>query len=249
MNIHSLFILRLSGVCIYSRNFTDEYKFDINLITPFFSAIISFSEKVISKKLEVLEMGNLRFLFNMQKNFIFIILSDSTASLLFVSTRLTQISGIFFKIFASNQIPEYQQIKNLEFDDTVDSIITGEEEIHRSKAFYKKLIDLFQKLLFENEIIGAATLSIKGNIIYSSLPNDVLIQSLKELEIRFMTGASSLPEMFYSMENGQKVFSKTIKLDWKLESLMIVVLFEKNVPLGMAELNLNKIVKTVQNLM
>ena len=42
MKIHSLFILKTSGVCLYSRNFTNELEnVPANLITPFFSALFS----------------------------------------------------------------------------------------------------------------------------------------------------------------------------------------------------------------
>ena len=78
MKIHSLFILKKTGVCIYNRNFTNDFEnIEVNLITPFFSAIFSFSENVISKKTpEILEMSELRFFFTVREDFIFIILSD-----------------------------------------------------------------------------------------------------------------------------------------------------------------------------
>ncbi|GAJ23714.1 unnamed protein product, partial [marine sediment metagenome] len=36
MNIHSLFILKNTGICIYSKNITSDFdNIDPNLITPF----------------------------------------------------------------------------------------------------------------------------------------------------------------------------------------------------------------------
>ncbi|MEJ2276470.1 MAG: hypothetical protein P8Y70_01790 [Candidatus Lokiarchaeota archaeon] len=229
MNIHSIFILRNTGGLVYSKNFTEEIDFNLNLITGFFSAIFSFSEKVIDRNLEVLEMGNLRFVFRVKNEFIFVILSEITASLLFVNSRLKRIINLFYESFPNSEdIKDYEEIENPEFDEKIDTIITGMEEKFQSKEFYIKVIKLFKDLIFENEIIGAAILSSKGNIIYSSLPNELLIRSLKELEIRFMTGALNLPELFYSLENGQKVFSKYIEFPSKQESLLIVLLFEKS---------------------
>ncbi|MBD3214246.1 MAG: hypothetical protein GF311_16670 [Candidatus Lokiarchaeota archaeon] len=249
MNIHSFFILKKSGACIYNKNFTNEIDYNVNLITPFFSAIFSFSEKVISRDLEVLEMGGLRFVFEIKDDFIFVLLSDSTASILFVNTRLDKIADIFFKKFPETEkIDDYQEIEDKEFDQMVDSIIEGEEEIFKERALYNKLIHLFKDLIFQNEIIGAAVLATNGNIIYSSLPNEILLRSLKELEIRFMTGAVELPELFYSLEDGRKVFSKYVKIPWKLDNFLIVLLFDKNVPLGMAEINLQKVSKQTINL-
>jgi hypothetical protein len=251
MKIHSLFILKKTGVCIYNRNFTNDFEnIEVNLITPFFSAIFSFSENVISKKTpEVLEMSELRFVFTVREDFIFSILSDSSASLIFVSSRLSRIADEFFELFPdTSEIKDYQQIEEPKYDELVDNIITGEEEIYMSKVFYKKVIDVFKELMYENEIVGSALLSTKGNVIYTSLPNEVLVNSLKELEIRFMVGAVNLPEMYSRLENGQKMVSKIIDIPWKLDPLLIVILFESSVPLGMAEINLDRIANKIINI-
>jgi len=251
MKIHSLFILKKTGVCIYNRNFTKDFEnIEVNLITPFFSAIFSFSENVISKKTpEILEMSELRFVFTVREDFIFSILSDSSASLIFVSSRLSRIADEFFELFPdTSKVKDYQQIEEPKYDELVDSIITGEEEIYMSKTFYKKVIDVFKELIHENEIIGAALLSTKGNVIYTSLPNEILVNSLKELEIRFMVGAVTLPEVYSRLENGQKLVSKIIDIPWKLDPLLIVVLYESTVPLGMAEVNLDRIANKIINI-
>ena len=72
--------------------------------------------------------------------------------------------------------------------------------------------------------------------------------SLKELEIRFMVGAVTLPEIYSRLENGQKMVSKIIDIPWKLDPLLIVVLYDRTVPLGMAEVNLNRIAEKVINI-
>jgi hypothetical protein len=60
--------------------------------------------------------------------------------------------------------------------------------------------------------------------------------------------ANEFDETFYSLENDQRVFSKRIRIPWKLEPLIIVVLFDSGVPTGMAEVNLDKIVKNIENI-
>jgi len=251
MKIHSLFILKKTGVCIYSRNFTDDFEnLEVNLITPFFSAIFSFSENVISRKTpEILEMRELRFVFKTHQDIIFSLLSDSTASLLFVSTRLERIADVFLEEYPdTTKIKDYQEIENLKLDKIVDSIIRGEDEIYMSQTFYKKVIDVFEELLYENELLGAALLTTKGNTIYTSLPHEILVNSLKELEIRYMIGALDLPEMYYGLKNGQKVFSKVIDIPWKLDPLLVVVLYDATVPLGMCDMNLQKLANKITNI-
>jgi len=251
MNIHSLFILKRTGVCIFHKNFTKDFEnIEVNLITPFFSAIFSFSENVISRKTpEILEMREFRFVFKVHQDLIFSILSDSTASLLFVTSRLERIADVFLEEYPdTTKIKDYQQIENPKFAKMVDSIVAGEDEIYMSKTFYEKVIDVFEGLMLENEIIGAALLTTKGNTIYTSLPNEILVNSLKELEIRYMVGALSRPEMYYGLDNGQKVFSRMVDIPWKLDPLLVVVLYDKTVSLGMADLNLTKLASRIRNI-
>ena len=243
--------MKTSGVCLYSRFFTNDFEnLEVNLITPFFSAIFSFSEKVISKKTpEILEMSELRFVFRVQDDFIFIILSDSSASLIFVTSRLSRIADEFFELFPDpSNLKDYQQIEEPKFDELVDSLITGEEEIYMSKVFYKKIINIFEDLMHENEVVGLALISINGHVIYTSLPNEILVSSLKELEIRYKVGSLTLPEIYRRLENGQKVVSKVIDIPWKLDPLLIVILYDTTVPLGMAEVNLDKIAEKIINI-
>jgi hypothetical protein len=250
MKIHSLFILNKAGACLYSRNITSDFdNIEPNLITPFFSAIFSFSESVISKKTpEILEMGGFRIAFKVEGDYIYAILADTTASLLFIESRLETIVQEFKDFLKNNEVESYEVIENSEFDSKIDSIITGDEELVSSQPLYKKIVDLFNKLMFENEILGAALFSINGKVIFSSLPNEILLSSLKELEIRHIV-ANEYSLTFYSLENNEKVFSKIINIPWKLDPLLIVVLYESSVPLGMAEVNIEKITKAIQNIL
>ena len=251
MQIHWLFILNKGGVCLYSRRFTEEYKdIDVNLITPFFSAIFQFSRNVVSKPLDELEMGGLRFTFKVENEFIFVLLSDISISILFTSTRLIAISDAFFRIYyRMDKLRDIKEIENPEFDKLIESIITGEEELFKSRDFYKKVINVFKDMIFQNELSGAALLSTQGNIIYSSLPSEILLSSVKELEIRFMSGVMSLPEAFYSLESGEKVFSSIVSEDIAAGlNFFIVLLFESSVQLGMAELGLIRVKKAIKKL-
>ena len=249
MKIHSLFVLKNSGIPLYVRHFTEAFiKIDTNLLTPFFSAIFTFSESLVSRKLEELEMSGLRFTIRENNNFIFVLLSDQAVSILFTSTRLISIADAFFReYYQLDKLRVFTQIKNPEFDKIIDSIIKGEEGIDEYRKIYPKMIDLFTNLIIQNEIVGAAILNIKGSILYNSLPDDLLLNSIRELEIRFMSGTLTLPEMYYSLENGQKVFS-TLMTGIGAFNSFIVLLFDKAIPLGMCEVNLFKIKNSIEKL-
>jgi hypothetical protein len=193
-------------------------------------------------------MGGFRIAFKVEGDYIYAILADTTASLLFIESRLETIVQEFKDFLKNNEVESYEVIENSEFDSKIDSIITGDEELVSSQPLYKKIVDLFNKLMFENEILGAALFSINGKVIFSSLPNEILLSSLKELEIRHIV-ANEYSLTFYSLENNEKVFSKIINIPWKLDPLLIVVLYESSVPLGMAEVNIEKITKAIQNIL
>ncbi|MHA1477494.1 MAG: hypothetical protein ACTSPU_04775 [Promethearchaeota archaeon] len=249
MKLHSLFILNKAGACLYSRNITDSFEnIEPNLITPFFSAIFSFSESVISKETpEVLEMGGFRIVFKVEGEHIYAILADTSANILYINSRLASIVQVFKEFLESNVVEDYEEIHNSEFDAKIVSIIKGDDELSSSLPLYKKIIELIKKLTIENEILGAGLFSINGKIIFTSLPQDILLSSLKELEIRHIA-ATEYSLTFYSLENNQKVFSRIIDIPWKLDPLLIVVLYDSSVPLGMCEVNLEKITKTIQNI-
>ena len=167
--------------------------------------------------------------------------------MLFVQSRLLTLTEIFEEFVRSNEIDDYQEIQNAYFDDQINKIISGKEEMRTSQPLYRKIVELITSLVFENEILGAALFSINGNVIYSSLPQEILLSSLKELEIRHAV-ANDFSTTFYSLENGQKIFSKVIEIPWKLDPLILVVLFDSTTVTGMAEVNLDKISKTIQNI-
>ncbi|MFX0069682.1 MAG: hypothetical protein ACFFAO_01120 [Candidatus Hermodarchaeota archaeon] len=251
MNIHSLYILKTSGVCLYHKNFTDEFKsVNVNLITPFLSALISFSDNVVNRKIEELEMADLRLTFKIEMDFIFVLIADLSVSILYTSTRLISIADAFFgEYYHLDKLREYTQIDNPKFDKLIDTIIKGEEESIETREFYSKMVDLFKKKILENDIVGGALLSSNGKIIYSSLPPDLLLNSIKELEIRFMSGAKMIPELFYSLETGEKIFSSMLTPNIGVYDLFVVMLFERGVPLGMCEVNLFKTIKEIKNIL
>ena len=49
-NIHNLFIYNKSGICFYGKSFTDYFQVEKNLVSPFITALMSFSKEMIGKK-------------------------------------------------------------------------------------------------------------------------------------------------------------------------------------------------------
>jgi len=248
MEIHALFILKESGECIYDRIFSKQFEdLPVNLITPLFSAFFAFTREVLSEQPEILEMGKYRFLFKKKKNYIFAIHADTTMSNVYLKNCLKKTIEMFLYSMEERGWKDYEVINDLKFDSVIDEIIFG-GNILKKIGFYKIVEDYFKKWIMKNEILGAALLSTTGEIIHSSLPNEILEGSLKELEIRFMSGTSRLPELYYSLENGQKVFSRLTSQKNTEINFFLVLLYESSVPLGMAEITTIKISNELENI-
>jgi hypothetical protein len=254
MKIYSLFILQEGGVCLYSKSFSDEFKdLQTNLITPFISAILSFSEKVISKKLKVLELSELRFVLRKERDFIFVIFSDSSENLLYINSRLEKIVVLFFQVYNKivvngNYEKGFEIINTPDFNNQVESLILGIDEINQMNKYdsYKKIIDYFTNLSSEREIVGFALLTSKGAIIYSSLTDDVFLRAMRELEIRYMSGIFDLPELFYTLTNGQKVCEKVLSYQ-NFINLLLIVQFTKETSLGMMDYTTETIIEKIKS--
>ena len=66
-------------------------------------------------------------------------------------------------------------------------------------------------VLIKTKIYSDTLFIINGKVIFTSLLRDILFSSLKELEIRHMV-ANEFNLIFVSLDNRQKVFSRTIDI-------------------------------------
>ncbi|MFW9821522.1 MAG: hypothetical protein ACFFE4_01215 [Candidatus Thorarchaeota archaeon] len=261
--VHNLFILRDTGTCIYNRNFTDKFnKTDIDLVTNFFAALFSFTEEVTSERMENLEMVNVRLLFRSSKDFlkdqkeilIFCLMADIDVNSIFLRNSLFMIMMQFYNMneeLLPTQIngnshlalKEYMVIKNEDFDTVVDSIVSGQWEIDSYKGYYEEVTEYLDELIHENQILGAALLSITGNIINSSLSSKILSHAIKELEIRLQLGYLDPPLMIYVLDDGCKVFTKEI-----VNNEFLILHYEPSIPIGMCDLTSSKISNQIEKM-
>jgi len=238
MKIHCLFVLDEGGTCFYYRNYSEQFKdLKVDLITPFFSAIFTFSQKVVDRKLEILEMSDFRFLFIKEKGYIFVILADSQINLLFLKSSLNKIVTLFFQSY--NTLFDESGCGfagNESFDKSIDTLISGYDEISqvRSTGLYQKVVDYFKDLVFKNEILGAALLTTKGSIIYSSLSESLINRVMRELEIRFLTGTFDVPLLFYTLGDGKKVCEVALSYRNFIQ-LLLVLEYAPEYELGMVD--------------
>lgn len=271
MQIHSLYILKETGVCLYSRKFTERLvNIDEDLISALISALVSFSKDITAKRLEVIEMMDLKIAIKMKENFMFVLISDSLVSPIFLFDCLEGIAIRFLNFYSTlGPSREHQVIMNRKVDLVFDFIVKG---LLTPFVFtkFQNMKEYIDNLIVNNEIIGAAVLSITGRVYYSSLPKKILMSSIKEFETiskDVLVDVYSIfekeksitikkkkkiidrgfPEAHISLsKNGQKIFTKQIS--YKTYFLIIIIQFESNVSLGIAEMTFNKIIKELRNI-
>jgi len=248
--IHYLFILNEAGSCIYSKNFSQKFNdLNVDLITPFFSAIFSFTDEVISRKMEVLDFGDLRFIFKIEeKGLIFIILSESTENLLFISNILDKIAEAFIHGIKNLKWDLQEVLQNPDFDKLIDGLILGIDEVlqFKSSEGYLETIEYISDQIQENEIVGVAILTSTGATIYSSLSEDVFNKTMRELEIRHQSKAIDITEHFYTLRNKQKVSEKFLNFDG-IENLLLVIQFQASIQLGMVDFYTENIAEKIKS--
>lgn len=252
--IHSFFILKENGTCIYNRNFSSKFeKLDIDLVTNFFAAFSSFAEEVTSEKIEVLEMANVKLVFisskdldlkDIKENLIFATIADIDENNVFLKDSLAMITTHFYNVYKDNLTSlDTAVFHSDELDTIIDSIILGNWEIDSYKDYYRKVETLLDDLIHEDEFLGAALLSVTGTSIYSTLSEKLLSRTLKELDIRLQLGYLDLPLMIYVLKNGDKVVTKEI-----VNQEFLILLYSATVPLGMCEITANNIATKIEKI-
>jgi len=252
MNIHKLFIIRRSGVPIYHRDYSSAMnKVDPNLLSSFFTAIIDFSHAVLLKNIDVLDVGDLRFFFENSKDLIFILITDTSYSILLVRERLKLIGKAFFQRFGVQLKNPDQTIEDEKFNTEIDAIIQLKDNY--SSNIIEPIQKLFETQISKGEFIAGALLSMTGTIFYSSLPMEFLHISLKELEVRIKTDTSrfkirEMPKLILQLGN-RIIFSQLTMSEKMKMPVLVVLLFDASTNLGMADFTLETLLKELEKML
>ncbi len=253
MIIHILYIIRRSGVPVYQKDYTIAMKnVDPNLLSSFFTALLSFSQAVILKDIDVLDVGDIRFFFENSKDLTYILVTDTSYSVLLVRERLQLIGKAFFQRFGAQFKYSDQSIDDKEFDREIDAIIQLKDNY--SSNIMQPIQQLFELQINKGEVLAGALLSMTGTIFYSTLPAEFLHTSLKELEIRIKTDAASrfkkrdMPKMILQMGN-RLIFSQSVLSEKLQVPVLVVLLFDATTNLGMADFMLESVLKELEKML
>jgi len=243
-NIHYLFIFNKSGICLYGKSFTDNYKLmDKQLLSGFFTAIRAFTKEVMGTNIKTIEMGKVKFVLIKEEEYYYGVLCDSIENLLLIEGIISKINLRFLEYINKNNLKvdiEYVQDKDLNrlIDSIVDDILSTEFDVEKEK----EIIEHLEFLSKNDEISGAILLTDKGKVIFSTIDRTYLKSFLKEVEFRVKICNNSILKLFYTNRNKQLIFSEYVENQY-----FIILVFDSETKFGMAQFYLEKAVKIIKS--
>ncbi|MFX1389341.1 MAG: hypothetical protein ACFE9Z_04665 [Promethearchaeota archaeon] len=243
-NIHNIFIFNNAGICFYSKNFTNYFEVEKNLVSPFITAIMSFSKEMIGKKFKTLEMGDVKFVIFEKGNINYNILCDSIENENFLEEIVFKINKRVKSYMIKNKIDIDEQIVyDGKFNDIIDNIIDDcFSSVFNSKT-EQEIIEYVKGINSLDEIDGVILLTDRGIVIYSSYNKIDLKSFLKEVEFRVKIHNNSILKLFYTLKDKRFIFSEYVQ-----NKYFIILVFDSHVKFGVAAHYLTQIVGSIKKM-
>jgi hypothetical protein len=111
---------------------------------------------------------------------------------------------------------------------------------------FHDLINLLRNCVDDREILGSALFTTKGIVLYSSISQNTLIDTIREFEVRNKEKLHSISKMFLELKNHQKVCSEYLEIH-DLE-VILVLIFSEMVNFAIGNMYLRDVVKKIENL-
>ena len=128
--------------------------------------------------------------------------------------------------------------------DEEDSTEKDEDITHFiSFPFYQDVIGVIRESIDEREVLGTAIFTIKGKVIFASIPSNLLFNVIKEFDFRNEKQLLPMTKMYIETDNLQKIFSECIEILNK--SVIFVLIFSEKVNFAMGTMIFRDLVKKV----
>lgn len=111
---------------------------------------------------------------------------------------------------------------------------------------FQDIINLLRNCVDDREILGSAVFTTKGNVLYSSIPHNTLLDTIREFEVRNENKLLSITKMFLELKNHQKVCSEYLEIH-DLE-VILVLIFSEMVNFAIGNMYLRDVVKKIEKL-
>ena len=244
--IHNLFIFNKSGICIYGLNLTNLYPIEQEqLISSYFTALMSFTKELIGDKIKTVEMGGgIKLVVFEKKTLFYSILCSTIENLEYLEDLVSKIESQFLKYCTKNNIKTdleyvYDEFLNYTIEDIIKEPFNNEFDM----VIQKEVISYLKDFKSNDDIKGVILLTHRGNVIYSSINDNLLKPFLKEVDFRVKISNNSILKLFYTSKNKELIFSESMN-----DMFIVILIFESKIRFGIAEFYLQKVVRKIHNL-
>ena len=141
------------------------------------------------------------------------------------------------------------EFTHMELYESSDSQLDDKEDIGEkirdisSLPIFQNIIQILRDCVDDKEILGSGIFSIEGKVLYSSLPQTTLFNTIREFEVRSERNLVSVKQMYLELENNEKFISKFMQLNGMKFNL--VLMFSFRVKFGMGNLHLRDLLKKI----
>ncbi|MHA2391509.1 MAG: hypothetical protein ACXAEX_06040 [Promethearchaeota archaeon] len=229
--IKNIFIMKgNTGELIFYKTYEDI--FNIKLTSSFLSAIFSFVKQTLkTEELSEIEVGLFRFIFEIEKikndELLFALFSDRTDNLVELRNQLREIKNQFLNKFDLDLLTDNYNgeiSKFLDFEHNINTIMENGNQLVSDDVKHD-LLNIFNELhTFSSFVVASALLTQTGRVIVSNLEEDILLEIVRLLEGRFISGNYRVNELISLEKFG--VLS-LIGID---KHFISVIQFKKNCP-------------------
>jgi hypothetical protein len=243
LSIHNLFIFNKSGICIYGLNLTNLYPIEQEqLISSYFTALMSFTKELIGDKIKTVEMGGGTKLVVFEKRGLYYSLLCSTIeNLELLEAIIAKIHSKFLDYVNKNKIKTdleyvYDEHLNYLIEDIIREPFSSEFDLKKEGRITAYLKEFQQSA----DLNGAILLTNRGKVVFSSFNDTNLHPFLKEVDFRVKISNNSILKLFYTSKNNELIFSENIR-----DIYILILIFDTKIRFGMAEFYLQKAVKKI----
>ncbi|MBY9011178.1 MAG: hypothetical protein KGD70_02270 [Candidatus Lokiarchaeota archaeon] len=247
LNIHNLFIFNKSGICIYGLNLTNLYPIEQEqLISSYFTALMSFTKELIGDKIKTVEMGGgIKLVVFEKKSLYYSLLCSTIENLELLEAIISKINLKFLEYANKNKIRTdleyvYDEQLNYLIEDIIREPFSSEFDL-KKEAVITGFLNDFQR---SADLSGAILLTNRGKVIFSSFNDTSLKRFLTEVDFRVKISNNSILKLFYTSKNNELIFSENIR-----DTYILILIFDTKIKFGMAEFYLQKAVKKIMDVL
>lgn len=247
LSIHNLFIFNKSGICIYGLNLTNLYPIEQEqLISSYFTALMSFTKELIGDKIKTVEMGGgIKLVVFEKRGLYYSLLCSTIENLELLEAIISKINSKFLEYVNKNKIKTdleyvYDEHLNYLIEDIIREPFSSEFDLKKEGIITAYLKEFQQSA----DLNGAILLTNRGKVIFSSFNDTSLNRFLKEVDFRVKISNNSILKLFYTSKNNELIFSENIR-----DIYILILIFDTKIRFGMAEFYLQKAVKKITNVL